>query len=1065
MGPAMNSAVRSPRTHLRTRGPVALLAAAALVVGTVTPAVAEPGDLTCEPLSIITTMDTAVTGQVVCAAQDGLPIAYQVVPYVLDANGPFNGKLSFDVATGGFVYTPGFYPPDPLNNGKQDRLPEFVGPDSFDVVASTDDGDSVGVRVEIDIQAPAPATVSGVVFDGAGGHATGGQVIANPTSGRASTVEAIAADGTYSLELLPGEYALSFRGDSPRVDHFTLDTAPRLFLEDTPLDIAPDLRPLTARLEDADGQPVSGTVGTSCSVSSPEGAEVRYLQSSDQATGSGDLTLWVPPTPPGVTCQIWAEPDGSARMIREVAVSATEPNAVAFTLPRQVTISGTLADGVGGELSSGFIGVYDRSTNLNVDTRNIGPDGAFSFSLPEGRYSFEYSGHSSLIDRFYVGTDTFDVPQDTAFEFAPLVRAVSLRVVDASGALLAGRVAYECAAYPDASGIHYESTQLDRTGSGEFQIVLPQGPAGSTCQVSFTPGFGTPEEAPEISVPVGVDTDDPTAVTLIAGAEPAVVPDSALATEDGDGVAALLEAQVPSLTGSGTGDGNGDGTYDSEQVHVSSLPAFGRTGVEAGTSYLTLAAPTGTALVDVQTLDPTDPAQVSTPAPEGLSLPDGLASFTLVGVEPGSSQTISIYSASAGSATGYAKYDANSGAWTLLPADRVALLDDHIEITLTDGGVGDADGLTNGEIVDPGGPVEVTDVTPPTASITAPVVGASVDLDGTLLTDFSCTDTDAGFGVAAPLTCVGEVLPGGDPGAPSLATVTSGQPLPTSSAGSFLFRVTATDGAGNSATDSITYTVTAPPPPPDTTNPTVSISSPLDGDQIRQGASATAGYSCADEGGSLLASCEGTVARLHGPGGGCRPRERHRHVHPGHVRHDRHGNRRRWELRLRVGDLHRDRGHRPCGDHPNPCQRRAGPPGHRTHRRLRVHRRGRLRPGLVRRAGRGGSCSRHIDPGDVHVHRGRHRRGREHLVGRCHLHRLRHAAGHDPSDDLHRVAQRRSQRAGRDDPARRVGVPGRRGRRSSRPAKGPLIEPGSAEPPSHPATRSTRARPATTSSR
>ena len=41
---------------------------------------------------------------------------------------------------------------------------------------------------------------------------------------------------------------------------------------------------------------------------------------------------------------------------------------------------------------------------------------------------------------------------------------------------------------------------------------------------------------------------------------------------------------------------------------------------------------------------------------------------------------------------------------------------DHVEVTLTDGGVGDADGLVNGEIVDPGGLASVdtpADTTPP----------------------------------------------------------------------------------------------------------------------------------------------------------------------------------------------------------------------------------------------------------------------------------------------------------------------------------------------------------------
>lgn len=46
---------------------------------------------------------------------------------------------------------------------------------------------------------------------------------------------------------------------------------------------------------------------------------------------------------------------------------------------------------------------------------------------------------------------------------------------------------------------------------------------------------------------------------------------------------------------------------------------------------------------------------------------------------------------------------------------------------------------------------------------------------------------------------------------------------------------------------------------PDKENPTAAIASPLDGARVTRGAALTASYSCADTGGSLLASCTGTV--------------------------------------------------------------------------------------------------------------------------------------------------------------------------------------------------------------
>ena len=115
--------------------------------GTITCAVTAPGN------PVVTLMDTPVGGNVTCTHSVlGTPVTYSLAPFVIDAIGPFNGKLAFDTATGNFVYTPGFYPPDPLNNGRQDKLPEFSGPDSFTVIAQSPDGAQVTFEVPIQIQ-------------------------------------------------------------------------------------------------------------------------------------------------------------------------------------------------------------------------------------------------------------------------------------------------------------------------------------------------------------------------------------------------------------------------------------------------------------------------------------------------------------------------------------------------------------------------------------------------------------------------------------------------------------------------------------------------------------------------------------------------------------------------------------------------------------------------------------------------------------------------------------------------------------------------------------------------
>jgi hypothetical protein len=64
---------------------------------------------------------------------------------------------------------------------------------------------------------------------------------------------------------------------------------------------------------------------------------------------------------------------------------------------------------------------------------------------------------------------------------------------------------------------------------------------------------------------------------------------------------------------------------------------------------------------------------------------------------------------------------------------------------------------------------------------------------------------------------------------------------------------------GQFGTYRITLTGTAMCAPPDTTDPTVQITSPVDGSHVKQGADVAVNFSCADEGGSRLESCVGST--------------------------------------------------------------------------------------------------------------------------------------------------------------------------------------------------------------
>jgi len=119
----------------------------------------------------------------------------------------------------------------------------------------------------------------------------------------------------------------------------------------------------------------------------------------------------------------------------------------------------------------------------------------------------------------------------------------------------------------------------------------------------------------------------------------------------------------------------------------------------------------------------------------------------VTGLTPGATRTVSLYPPSTAGVTGYAKYDEGTGTWSQLPPGRVAVFADRVEITLTDGGIGDDDGVADGIITDPGGIVVdalANDHTGPTISLSGPVSGATYVL-GAVPTP-RCTATDAGSG-------------------------------------------------------------------------------------------------------------------------------------------------------------------------------------------------------------------------------------------------------------------------------------------------------------------------------
>lgn len=173
---------------------------------------------------------------------------------------------------------------------------------------------------------------------------------------------------------------------------------------------------------------------------------------------------------------------------------------------------------------------------------------------------------------------------------------------------------------------------------------------------------------------------------------------------DNDGVPGTTEDQVPDADGSGNGDGNGDGMPDSAQADVVSV----QTG--AGGGWATIANDGAFTIENVSV--GTQPGD----APPGVVFPFGVLNFTISGIAPGATVNLSVFVDYDPTIVDYMKRNRNTNNWDYLGAtvSQIGTAKTRLDFQLTDGGDYDTDGLPNGSLVDPGGPVQVNaiNVTP-----------------------------------------------------------------------------------------------------------------------------------------------------------------------------------------------------------------------------------------------------------------------------------------------------------------------------------------------------------------
>ena len=163
------------------------------------------------------------------------------------------------------------------------------------------------------------------------------------------------------------------------------------------------------------------------------------------------------------------------------------------------------------------------------------------------------------------------------------------------------------------------------------------------------------------------------------------------------------------------------------RVTVGSVAAPNTGFVDSLAGRITVTSPAGTVLENLTPgLLPASPVP-----PSGVSFPYGLLGFTVRDLlAPGQTITVRIELPPSGPTVNQ-YWKLQNGAWIRMSS---AVFTGHVvDLTLTDGGLGDADGTANGVIVDPGAP----GFAPPTASrlmaSTQPSRSAAQPLDGRTL--------------------------------------------------------------------------------------------------------------------------------------------------------------------------------------------------------------------------------------------------------------------------------------------------------------------------------------------
>jgi hypothetical protein len=546
-----------------------------------------------------------------------------------------------------------------------------------------------------DAEVDAGVHVQGTVSDGLGHAAPAGVVVEafDVDAGTWSTWTQTDAAGHYDLFLDPGSYRFDTGSvASSALAHYDVYTAPLDVTTDLTLDLAPVIDTLTVHARTPGGQPAPASAQLDCA-GKPVGQTLVEWQNTYSVAAGADLTLPGTATQDG-SCNLNLDPDVGLSSHKSVSITdgGNEITVVVdpgITITGQVTVPGITA------FTNATVTVQSSSTG-NSATTTVAPDGSFTLSdVPPGQNLVSVDVNDATVGSFDFQRD-MTLSDGEHVALAPDLDYLDLYLLGPTGDPGTGTATLSCSG--DNNDMNsFTSTQATRSGTG--QLRLPGYAAdGGPCSLGVTWA-----DSAVVNRQVTLDPAADTAVTLLRNG--VTLQSDPFTSKDDDGVADALEAYAPNM-----GDGDSDGTPDYLQADVASLPDNGGGLGSPEADYLTVAGPDDSEMVSVITDDVTEarmawnggPQAVAGP-PDGTKLPRGFLDFEVRNVAQGSTKTVVIYYDSTAGMNSYSTYNPATGTWSQLPANRVKINPKSIELTLTDGGIGDVDGLANGRVRHPGG--------------------------------------------------------------------------------------------------------------------------------------------------------------------------------------------------------------------------------------------------------------------------------------------------------------------------------------------------------------------------